>query len=525
MRNIPLIVAILVAAVLAPVAASADRMWVGFHDDPVLRYDESRADEIATAHATNNASILRTLVTWAAIAPTKPANAANPSDPAYNFNDLDEFVRNAQVNDTEVVMTLWGTPKWANGNKTPNYLPKKMSDFQNFAKAVASRYSGRTSGLPFVRFFGIWNESNLGNFLAPQFNSKGQIVSPAAYAKLAAAGYAGIKAGSSKALVAIGETSSNGRNKKKAGSTDSVRPGTFAEGVAKANKKLKFDAWAHHPYPVPVNQKPTQKVQWPNVALTSLPQFETSLDKWFGRKNIPVWITEYGNETKPGEPAGVTEAQQAAYVTQAINIAKKDPRVPMFIWFVMQDSTGSLWQSGVYRKTGAAKPSQPRFAAAAGPLDPVNGKMSVKGGTKNPVVTVYLRSFCANNPVGTPVGIELEDDARQASSSPYSPAAGATRDRLHRRVPRHGPHVSLKGKTYTVEVDANTKNGNSSPPDDHDRRSLSRLAAASGPGRGATPPRRRSRCNPPGGDRRTAYPSCSTRTVQLTLPCGCTCSR
>ena len=101
-----------------------------------------------------------------------------------------------------------------------------------------------------------------------------------------------------------------------------------------------------------MNGKPTQKVLWPNVALTSLPQFETSIDTWFGRKNIPVWITEYGNETKPGEPTGVTEAQQASYVTQAIDIAKKDKRVPMFIWFVMKDSTGSLWQSGVYRKDG-----------------------------------------------------------------------------------------------------------------------------------------------------------------------------
>ena len=107
-----------------------------------------------------------------------------------------------------------------------------------------------------------------------------------------------------------------------------------------------------------MNGKPTQKVLWPNVALTSLPQFETSIDTWFGRKNIPVWITEYGNETKPGEPTGVTEAQQASYVTQAIDIAKKDKRVPMFIWFVMKDSTGSLWQSGVYRKDGSAKPAQ-----------------------------------------------------------------------------------------------------------------------------------------------------------------------
>ena len=153
-----------------------------------------------------------------------------------------------------------------------------------------------------------------------------------------------------------------------------------------------------------MNQKPTQKVMWPNVALSSLPQFETSIDKWFGRKNIPVWITEYGNETKPGEPHGVTEAQQSSYLTQAIAIAKKDPRVPMFVWFVMRDSTGSLWQSGVYRKTGAAKPARSRFASAAGPLNPVNGKVTVKGGTKNPALTVYLRSFCVNNPIGTPSG-------------------------------------------------------------------------------------------------------------------------
>ena len=242
MRQIPIIAAILVAAVLTPVAASADRMWIGFHDDPVLRYDAEKASDMEVATKTNKATILRTLVTWANIAPTKPANAANPNDPAYNFNDLDDFVRNAQLQDAEVLMTVWGTPKWANGNKTPNFLPTSMSSFQNFTKALATRYSGRTAGLPFVRFYGIWNESNLGQFLSPQFDLSGKIVSPAAYAKLAAAGYAGIKAGSPKALVAIGETSSNGRNVRKVGSSDSVRPGTFAEGVAKANKKLKFDA-------------------------------------------------------------------------------------------------------------------------------------------------------------------------------------------------------------------------------------------------------------------------------------------
>ncbi len=454
MRHVPIILAILVAAVLAPVAASADRMWVGFHDDPVLRFDANRQGEMDLAHSTNNASILRTLVTWADVAPEKPANAADPFDPAYHFDDLDEFVRNAQLRDTEVLMTLWGTPKWANGDKGRNYLPTSMTDFQDFAKAVATRYSGRTPGYPFVRFFGIWNESNLGLFLSPQFNSKGQIVSPAAYAKLAAAGYAGIKAGNPKALVAIGETSSSGRDKKKAGVSDAVAPGTFARLVAKANKKLKFDAWAQHPYPVPVNQKPTQLVRWPNVALTSLPQFETSLDTWFGRKNIPVWLTEYGNETKPGEPRGVTEAQQASYLTQAIDIAKKDKRVPMFIWFVMRDSAGSLWQSGIYRTTGGAKPAQPKFAATVKPLSPVNGKLTVKGGTKNPAVTVYLRAFCANNPVGAKIGLTSRASlgGKLVAVSQAQLALGIDCTVAYRAT---GLTVA-KGKTYTVVVDANT---------------------------------------------------------------------
>ena len=66
------------------------------------------------------------------VAPTRPANAANPFDKAYRFNDLDEFVRNTQARGMEVLITIWGTPKWANGNKTPNYLPKRLSDLTNF---------------------------------------------------------------------------------------------------------------------------------------------------------------------------------------------------------------------------------------------------------------------------------------------------------------------------------------------------------------------------------------------------------
>ncbi len=448
-----LVAATAVLALAAGSASAEERMWIGFHDDPVLRYGPDRLAELDAVRGAN-ATIVRTLVEWRSVAPTRPGSAANAFDPSYRFADLDEFVRNAQERGMEVLMTIWGTPKWANGGKGPQYLPTKMADFQTFTRALATRYSGRRPGYPFVRFYGIWNESNLGNFLAPQFNSAGKIVSPAAYAKLAAAGWAGIKAGSPRAQVAIGETSSNGKDKPKAGATDSTTPGTFARLLAQANKRLRFDAWAQHPYPVPVNQGPGQKVRYPNVAFSTMKQFERDLDKWFGRKNIPIWITEYGNETKPGEPKGVTEAQQAAYVPQAIAFAKKDPRIPMFVWFVFRDSAGSPWQSGVYRASGAAKPAATRWAAAAKTADRLNGKLTVKGGTANPLVNVNFRDMCTNNVPGASVGVTWRAFRGAVSAGAGQTSTGLAFDCTI--TVRLTGLVVAKGQTYRAEIDANT---------------------------------------------------------------------
>jgi hypothetical protein len=451
-----LAVTVLATAALASTAVANDRMWMGFHDDPVLRYEGDRQNMLTLTAQRNAATMIRTLVVWQRIAPTQPTVPSDPFDPAYKWDDLDELVRNAQIRGQEVLMTVWGTPAWANGNKKPSFLPTSLASFTSFTRALASRYSGRYPGIPNVGFYGIWNESNLGSFLQPQFNSSGKIVSPANYARLAAAGFAGIKAGNSRALVAIGETSSNGRDKKRVGLTDSVAPATFAKGVAAANKRLKFDAWAQHPYPFPVSSKPGQKSRYPNVTLRNLPQFGTDLDKWFARKNIPVWITEYGHETRPGEPKGVTNAQQAAYVREAIAMAKAIPRVPIFIWFVFQDSQGSLWQSGLYRTDGTAKPAQPRWASSARPLDARNKKITVKGGRANPVVAVNVREFCANNPAGALVGLT----ARVRLSGKLvgvSQPAGPLQMNCTVNVPL--PVKVAKKKTYVATLNLNTDNG------------------------------------------------------------------
>jgi hypothetical protein len=400
-----LVLALCCLAGLLPAAGSAsERMWIGFHDDPSFRWVDARAGLIRSA-SSQGATVMRLLVQWNQTARERPARASNPFDPAYNFQDLDDAIRTAQEADMEVMLTLSGTPRWANGGRNPNVMPKRVADFTEFAQAIASRYSGRFDGYPFVRFWSVWNEPNLQLFLTPQFDAKGRSVAPRNYATLYAAAYKGIKAGNRRALVAAGETSARGSDKP-GGLRPIHSPGRFAELVAKANPRLKFDAWSHHPYPFTPNLGPAQKVRWPNVTLGSLPLLEENLKRWFKRKTVPIWVTEYGHETKPPDSLGVSYAKQADFIKQSIAIAKSYPFVTMFIWFVYQDDQGQPWESGLYTREGAPKGSSPsRFSAAARPLDARNPVIQVRRGTVTPLVTLYTRRYCVGDTPGTRIGV------------------------------------------------------------------------------------------------------------------------
>ena len=230
LRPILALFACVLTAATYPLYASAQpRMLIGFQDDPSLRWRDDRLAVFDLAREAN-AGIVRTTVYWSRIAENRPGNAANPFDPAYRFDDLDEFVRNAGLHGMEVMLTIWGTPAWANGGKGQNFAPTSSVDLLNFARALASRYSGRYVSYPFVRYYTIWNESNLGLFLSPQYDSKGTPVGPAVYAKIYRAAYAGIKLGNFRALVGIGETSARGRDRYlgRAGTQETESPGKFA---------------------------------------------------------------------------------------------------------------------------------------------------------------------------------------------------------------------------------------------------------------------------------------------------------
>ena len=448
----------LLALAIPAAGGAAERMLIGFQDDPSFRWRDDRATVLDIAQQLD-ATIVRTTVYWSRIAATRPVDATDPMDPAYKFDDLDELARNAQSRGMEMMLTFWGTPSWANGGKGQNFAPTNFGDFRAFAQAVAKRYSGAYPGIPFVHYYTVWNESNLGQFLSPQYDSKGKPAAPFIYAKLYQAAYTGIKAGNRRALIGLGETSARGRDKflHAAGAQETESPGRFAQLLSTVRPRLKFDGYSQHPYPTELTQPPTQKVRFPNVTLSQLSKFEKSLDKWFGRKNIPIWITEYGYQTRPQEPHGVTYTKQAAYARQALNIARKDDRVQMFIWFILRDDPTSTWQSGLLARDGAKKPAFNVFSALDRLLDAHNAIFTVKPGITNPVIRVAALEIAARSGPGTLVGVSVRAYAKGKVAGSAQPQASVGVDGY---VTVPVPIRTQAKTTYTVICEIGDANGN-----------------------------------------------------------------
>jgi hypothetical protein len=101
------------------------------------------------------------------------------------------------------------------------------------------------------------------------------------------------------------------------------------------------------------------------VTLGNFTDLTRLLTQLYGNKR--VWITEYGYQTNPPDRlVGVSWAKQAAYLTQAFGIARRNPRVDMMLWFLLKDEpTLAGWQSGLETVTGKKKPAFAAFAKIA----------------------------------------------------------------------------------------------------------------------------------------------------------------
>lgn len=352
-----------VAATASPDQALASRgMLVGLYDpvQPIIAPEKTFA-----IYSKLRVQVMRMDLAWGAyVAKKKPDHPADPADPAYNWDQYDQLMLNAKKHKIQVVFTIYGTPRWANGGKKLNRAPTKMVYLRQFAYAAAKRYSGtfkRDDGtvLPSVRKWLAWNEPNNPVFLRPQWSRVGKKNVPVAaktYAQMCTAVWAGIHATRLKETVACGATDPHGNNRARS-SRPSIAPLTFLAALKRYGLRH-FDVYAHHPYYGSPSESPTTPPRAKTaVTLGNINVLISLLTRLYGRKQL--WITEYGYQTRPPDRHfGVSWSKQAQYLTKAYAVARRNPRITMMLWFLLRDE-GRLagWQSGLMTVSGRHKPA------------------------------------------------------------------------------------------------------------------------------------------------------------------------
>jgi hypothetical protein len=354
------------AATARPGQASAARhMMVGMYE-PV--YSLSAPATTFATFKNLRVQVLRLDLGWRAVAKKRPAHPLDPDDPAYDWDVYDTFVLNARKNRIAVLFSIFVTPAWANGGKKPNRAPTRMLSLRYFANVAAKRYSGtfkRPDGtvLPAVRRWMAWNEPNNPVFLRPQWARIGKKNVPVAartYAQICTAVWNGVHATHLKETVACGGTDPRGNNKARA-SRSSIAPLTFLAALKRFGLRH-FDVYAHHPYYSSPRESPTTLPKAKSViTLANIDVLIRLLTHLYGNK--PVWITEYGYQTKPPDRHfGVSWAKQAQYLKKAYAMARKNRRITLMAWFLLRDERVlSGWQSGLETVSGKKKPAYAAF--------------------------------------------------------------------------------------------------------------------------------------------------------------------
>jgi hypothetical protein len=330
---------------------------------------------------------LRVELSWFDVAPgqksaTKPSfEATNPA--SYAWGQYDILLAEAKRLHWSVLLTVTSpVPRWATSNKKAPYVTKPdPKDFGEFMTAVARHFGSEVS------LYSIWNEPNHPAFLLPQWNKNGTPASPRIYRALYQAGYAGLQAaGLSRPKVLLGETAPTGyskvnvkREKSKALLHD-VAPLMFLRGALCLNAKyrksgsctpLSATGYAHHAYSTAVGPL-YRPPEHDNVTIGVLARLSGALNKAAAAhavtSSLPIYLTEFGVQSKPNRYLGVSVGQQAEFYAISERIAWSNPRVAAFSQYLLRDDPlggkpgssvngGTIgFQTGIEYMSGKPKP-------------------------------------------------------------------------------------------------------------------------------------------------------------------------
>jgi hypothetical protein len=327
------LIAVCIAALVGSAAATASPyVRYGVQDDAWLEYGPGSLDDRLDQLDRLGVDVVRVNVDW---------RVTEPRAGVFDWTRTDALLDGLRSRGVAPLVTLYGTPRWANGGLPENWAPRSATTFAAFARRIAARY-------PYVRLWTIWNEPNQRRWLRP--------TTPATYVtKLLNPAYTAIHAVSPRSQVAGGVTAPRG-------STGGVSPVDWIAGMAKAHARL--DAYAHNPYPLSRGETPSSGGcdHCETITMATLPRLLSHVQKAFGA-HTRIWLTEYGYQTNPPDTLlGVSYAAQARYLSEAALRAYEAPRVDILIHYLVQDEPDpARWQSGVYTTGARAKPALQAF--------------------------------------------------------------------------------------------------------------------------------------------------------------------
>jgi Cellulase (glycosyl hydrolase family 5) len=267
------------------------------------------------------------------------------------------------------------------GSKTTPLTPTDQADFAKYAASVVT-----TTG---VRHLIVGNEPNLNRYWLPQFDANGGDAAAAAYETLLAQTYDTVKAANPNVEVIGGALAPRGGDVPN-GIRPTHSPTAFltdmgADYRASGRTAPIMDALAIHPYEDHSSVAPADGTH-PNTTTIALADYDklvsilgTAFDgtAQLGT-TLPIYYDEFGVEsqippakqslytgTEPAVTEPVTEATQAAYYRQAVQLAFCQPTVRgLFLFHAVDEKDLAGWQSGVYYPDDTPKTSLPgvRFA-------------------------------------------------------------------------------------------------------------------------------------------------------------------
>jgi hypothetical protein len=358
------IAGVLCMALLVPAGASASpHVQYGVQDDAWLLYGPETPAKRVQILQRLGVDVVRVTLRWDIVAQSLPDDPRNPDDPAYDWGLYDSILERLRAAHISVLMSLSGTPSWANDEASPNYLPNDSTALASFAYAASTKY-------PWITEWTVWNEPNVRLFLIPN--------SPRLYVtRLLNPTYRALKSANRRNLVAGGVTSPRK-------TPSGVSPLAWIRGMRAAHALL--DAYAQNPYPVRPGETPSSGGCWrcTEITMATLPKLIAEVKRRFGARTR-IWLTEYGYNSKPPSKwLGVPNSLQARYVGEAALRAYLAPRVDMLIHFLVRDEPNARrWTSGFYTSRGRVKPS---FNAYALPFAQVSrrGKRTTVWGQVRP---------------------------------------------------------------------------------------------------------------------------------------------